>query len=825
MFCGSRRVSVFAPVIAVATLASALVLAPTEKSFAAACSAAGAYAGGTGSSIDPYQISSPQELAKLSQDSQTSNLTDKNYKLTADIDLAGCDWTPIGQNAPSSNGFAGTFDGDGHVIKNLSVSDSDTTSSNNAGLFGYVRAISTGASSYHVAIRDVGVENAVISSGRKNVGIVAGNIQGGYTGVWATGSVTGGSSVGGLFGSVNVGWGTAPSTDNSYVIATVTATNPSGNSQAAGFVDSNNAGNRLTSYTVATVTSTGGTPKGFGGYSATVPGFGTPVSSFYDSTVSGLTDTGRGDPKTTAELTTFSTFDSAGWDIVEGWEAYDPAGGKVWGISTAVNDGYPFLLHQFDGAITFDSNGGSGSMAVLPGNPGDTLTANGFSRSGYTFSGWNSAADGSGTDYADSATFPFSGATTLYAQWEVVPSPSGSSSSPAPANPLAALLSGSLSSFGTGGLVAPTPSVSTNPTPVLTGVQDTPMPTALQAYAGKVPYIGRQPVPSTLVSANNSLTVGVGKLGLSVQAMDAHDSAKFDGTGNLLITEGAEISFAPSGLWPGSPVQVFFGRLGAQAIEVTADQNGTVDFTLTEKMLAGGAGALPVGSHRIQVTAYDEDGNLVAIDMIIQIAQRPVSPVLDPSTGMPPQLAPGSVSGFSGSQKLDVQVSAFPDSNIVSLTAGQSTFAIKLDEESQFEGSEDAAIVSPDSIASLTGGSLMPGTTASVWLYPGEIYLGQTTVGEDGSFELDFLFDSLLVTGGSYTLQIQGVSEEGLPQAVNLGITVASAEESPEFAGDGALRSPMLFASALSGLALAGLVFWLILFYRRRSQGDSTETR
>ena len=46
------------------------------------------------------------------------------------------------------------------------------------------------------------------------------------------------------------------------------------------------------------------------------------------------------------------------------------------------------------------------------------LTANTFTREGYNFTGWNTAANGSGTDYADKATVNLTENTTLYAQWE-----------------------------------------------------------------------------------------------------------------------------------------------------------------------------------------------------------------------------------------------------------------------------------------------------------------------------------------------------------------------------------------------------------------------
>lgn len=69
--------------------------------------------------------------------------------------------------------------------------------------------------------------------------------------------------------------------------------------------------------------------------------------------------------------------------------------------------------------ITFDPNGGAGSMEPMSVNPGvgNKLTGNTFTRENYTFTGWNTAADGTGTAYADGDTVNFSADTTLYAQW------------------------------------------------------------------------------------------------------------------------------------------------------------------------------------------------------------------------------------------------------------------------------------------------------------------------------------------------------------------------------------------------------------------------
>ena len=71
--------------------------------------------------------------------------------------------------------------------------------------------------------------------------------------------------------------------------------------------------------------------------------------------------------------------------------------------------------------VTFNANGGSGTQAAQHSAIAASLASNSLSRSAYSFAGWNTAADGSGTAYADAATFPFSADTTLYAQWTADP--------------------------------------------------------------------------------------------------------------------------------------------------------------------------------------------------------------------------------------------------------------------------------------------------------------------------------------------------------------------------------------------------------------------
>jgi uncharacterized repeat protein (TIGR02543 family) len=67
--------------------------------------------------------------------------------------------------------------------------------------------------------------------------------------------------------------------------------------------------------------------------------------------------------------------------------------------------------------VTFNANGGESTMANQTASAATALTANSFTRAGYSFTGWNTLADGTGTAFADSASFSFTADQNLYAQW------------------------------------------------------------------------------------------------------------------------------------------------------------------------------------------------------------------------------------------------------------------------------------------------------------------------------------------------------------------------------------------------------------------------
>jgi len=69
--------------------------------------------------------------------------------------------------------------------------------------------------------------------------------------------------------------------------------------------------------------------------------------------------------------------------------------------------------------ITYDANGGAGTMAPQTVKYGETftLTKNAFTRENYVFVNWNTVPDGNGISYDDGHTFIAVSDMTLYAQW------------------------------------------------------------------------------------------------------------------------------------------------------------------------------------------------------------------------------------------------------------------------------------------------------------------------------------------------------------------------------------------------------------------------
>ena len=119
--------------------------------------------------------------------------TDINITLTADIDLTGKDWTPIGTSF--DNSYKGTFDGGGHTITGLTV----TTNDQFVGLFGYLNRAGM--------VKNVVMEGIQITSNHMFgcTGGVVGYSWGTIENCSVSGSVSGTDCVGGVVGSQKAG--------------------------------------------------------------------------------------------------------------------------------------------------------------------------------------------------------------------------------------------------------------------------------------------------------------------------------------------------------------------------------------------------------------------------------------------------------------------------------------------------------------------------------------------------------------------------------------------------------------------------------------------
>lgn len=155
---------------------------------------ADSYAGGDGSKTNPYEIATAEQLAKLARDVNNGNTPQaflgKYFKLTADIDLSGGIWKPIGKYYNDGNGnnrlFFGKFDGNGHVIKNMHIQWEDVDDKKAKSVWGLFSTLQGESSTNLTTVTNLIIENATVEKkqGFKpdgpsyNVGVVAGEIYG-----------------------------------------------------------------------------------------------------------------------------------------------------------------------------------------------------------------------------------------------------------------------------------------------------------------------------------------------------------------------------------------------------------------------------------------------------------------------------------------------------------------------------------------------------------------------------------------------------------------------------------------------------------------------
>ncbi|WP_407356029.1 hypothetical protein [Methanolobus sp. WCC5] len=318
------------------------------------CGNALAYAGGDGSAGNPYQITTANDLQNMNND------VTAHYIMINDVDVSHLTFTPIGE-ITTVGMFEGSFDGMGYTIEGLTIDHMD----DHGGLFAYldmatVQNVTIANATVTVywdmmfpfvavlageatdsTIKDVTVLNSSIDSDTDRVAGLIGyanncdisdcltdveiTSQGSFTGglighllnsnverCMALGNVTATGNVqrtGGL-----IGW-----SDDSNIINCAALGDVAGYNQVGGLVGKfeGTAYNYAIekSYSAGSVTGTL-QPGGLAGY--VYPAISSKVvDSYYDSTRSGQSDTGKGTPKTTAQMMTRSTY--TGWNFLDVW--------------------------------------------------------------------------------------------------------------------------------------------------------------------------------------------------------------------------------------------------------------------------------------------------------------------------------------------------------------------------------------------------------------------------------------------------------------------------------------------------------------------------
>ena len=436
--------------------------------------AAGEFAGGSGTILEPYQIASAEQLNEMRL------YPDQHFILSNDIDMSAYNvehpWVPIGDR---TDPFTGSLDGQNHKIYNLFIHAPASTEP--VGLFGVVSGttgyiknvrieavevsgdnnvgILAGESS--TEIRNVGVTGNVYGSnyvggivgistgdgyisnsyaaanvtGIDNVGGLSGHIHNGYiTYSYATGDVTGHTEVGGFVGKQlnaeitysyatgnvvgceDTGGFVGDSEDlisNSFATGAVTGYCEGGGSDSIGGLVGDGSDGRIEhSFSIGRVTGDSLT----GG----LVGIGRSweiMDSYYDLDTSGQEDLyGEGKGLTSEEMKDPRNF--TGWDFE-----------NIWDIHALHHYGYPYL-RDIQAFVTYESNGTDhsgnpySSHSYQPGSMVEIQDINaGWTKAGYRFNGWNTAIDGSGDTYDANDTIALSGNILLYADWEPLAAP------------------------------------------------------------------------------------------------------------------------------------------------------------------------------------------------------------------------------------------------------------------------------------------------------------------------------------------------------------------------------------------------------------------
>jgi len=160
---------------------------------------------------------------------------------------------------------------------------------------------------------------------------------------------------------------------------------------------------------------------GGGGGGGTTPSSYTVTFNANGSSGSMASETSSSAAALTTNVLTRTGYTFSGWNTAANGSGTSYTDGSSYNFGASVTLYAQWAINVY--TVTFNANGGTGSMSNESSSTSEALSGIGFTRTGYTFSGWNTAANGSGTAYAGGASYGFGANVMLYAQWAAASAP------------------------------------------------------------------------------------------------------------------------------------------------------------------------------------------------------------------------------------------------------------------------------------------------------------------------------------------------------------------------------------------------------------------
>ena len=323
--------------------------------------------------------------------------------------------------------------------------------------------------------------------------------------------------------------------------------------------------------------------------------------------------------------------------------------------NATVNTFYPVTY-----TITYNANGATsgsvpangsytsgGAAASVAGNTGT------LARAGYTFGGWNTAADGSGTAYAaGGSTYSTNSDVTLYADWTPIPTTTTTSTTttvPATTTTAAPVLQIVINNPVTTTTIA----ASASPSSVLSGtvtVPQTTVPLKGAASGAKVngqtgatttsttaapgPTTTTVPVPAvpvvetgqaavtkdgkvekaTVSRRDNKVVISVGAMSAEVSSVDSNGrTLALDSEGNVTLEPGARVAIKIAGFEPGTDVEMWMFSTPIRIGTATVGPSGTLETIVVIPK------DVPTGAHRVAITTKEKGKDKVTFTLGVTV--------------------------------------------------------------------------------------------------------------------------------------------------------------------------------------------------------------